>query len=128
MNDTMTERRPDKAEPKRTNPELVPDVDIRETDDIILVMADLPGVAPDQVSVTLEDDHLTLEGVATVPGLDKHQLVHAEFGTGDFRRAFTLSAEIDRDHIVARIKDGVLRLTLPKVHEARVRKIAVAAA
>ena len=128
MNDRMPELRPEQAEPKRTNAELIPDVDIKETDDTILVVADMPGVATDQASVTLEDDRLTLEGVATVPGLDKHKLIHAEFGTGDFRRVFTLSAEINRDQIVARIKDGVLRLTLPKIREARVHKIAVAAA
>lgn len=105
-----------------------PDVDIRETDEAIVIVADMAGVEPGRVNVTMDNDQLVLEGVGAVPGLESHRLIHAEFNTGDYKRTFTVSDEIDREHIVAHMKNGVLRLTLPKAREARVRKIQVHAA
>jgi HSP20 family protein len=59
---------------------------------------------------------------------ENHSIVHAEYDIGDYERAFTISDEIDRDGIAARVKNGVLRVTLRKAEKAKVRKIAIAAA
>ncbi len=116
------------AERTRNGRTYVPDVDITETDASIVVRADMPGVAPDRLSITLENNVLTIEGSAVLPGMDKHTLAYAEFGTGDFRRVFSISDEIDRNGITASMKNGVMNLVLPKAKEVQPRKIAVQAA
>lgn len=116
------------VEPTRENRVYAPDVDIRETADGIVLTADMPGVAAEGLNVTLENSVLTISGTATLPALDKHRLSYAEFGTGEYKRSFTLSDEIDRDGIKATIRNGVLKLELPKAKEAKARTIKVEAA
>jgi HSP20 family protein len=116
------------VEPTRTGRVYTPDVDITENSESIVLMADMAGVSAEGLNVSLENNVLTIEGSATLPALGKHRLAHAEFGTGEFRRAFTISNEIDRNAITASVKNGVLRLELPKATEARVRSIKVEAA
>ena len=102
-----------------------PEVDIIEQKEYMILLADMPGVDEKSVHVTLEKDILTIHGDVE-PELHKdHRLVISEYGVGDYERTFTLSNEIDRDNIKASMKDGVLRLTLPKAAAARTRKIPV---
>jgi len=103
----------------------MPAADIYETGDHIVVLADMPGVDENSVNITVEKNVLTIDGNVNEEVLQNHTLSYQEYGVGDYRRAFTLSAEVDRDHITATVKDGVLRLTLPKAEPAKAKKITV---
>lgn len=105
----------------------MPRADICETDDGIVVLADMPGVDEKTVDITLEKNVLTISGRVELEEPKKHNLVYAEYEIGDYQRVFTLSDEIDRDGITAVVKNGVLRLALPKAPQAKTRKIAVKA-
>ncbi len=102
-----------------------PDVDIIEGKDKIVVIADMPGVNENSVDITLDDNVLTIYGKVDWKAPDKMKLTHAEYGVGDYQRIFTISGEINREKIVANVKDGVLRLTMPKNDAPKMRKITV---
>lgn len=103
----------------------IPRVDIYETKDAIRLSADIPGADMDSIDVTLEKNILTIEAhVSTEKPVD-YDLTYAEYGIGDFQRRFTLSNEIDHNGIVAKVKDGVLNLTLPKIGPTEAKKISV---
>lgn len=104
---------------------MVPRVDVIEDAGGITLLADLPGVKKDALDVKVEGTSLTLEGriaLDTPPGLDG---VFAEVRASRYRRAFTLSSELDTAAIDAQLKDGVLRLRIPKVAQAQPRRIEV---
>jgi len=103
----------------------VPQVDIVESEDRILLVADLPGVDQDGVEVTLEKNVLTLRGTVKPHAPEGYSLAYAEYAVGNFERAFTVSNDIDRQGIEAVVKDGVLKLTLPKAKHAVMQKIPV---
>ena len=105
-----------------------PHVDIFETDDNIVITADIPGVDENSIDITLEKNVLSVEGYVEPAKPDGYNLAYAEFETGNYRRSFTLSDVIDQEHIEANVKDGVLNLTLPKAALAQARKNAVQAA
>ncbi len=115
------------AERTRAGLVFVPQTDIYETDDAIYVVCDVPGVAEDSIDITLENNVLTINGYVHPHRPDGYQLSYAEYRVGDYQRRFTLSDEIDKDGIEASLKDGVLRLRLPKAKPAS-RKIKVTAA
>ena len=102
-----------------------PDVDIIEGKDKIVVIADMPGVNESSVDITLDDNVLTIYGRVDWNIPDKMKLTHAEYGIGDYQRIFTISGEINREKIEANVKDGVLRLTMPKNDAPKMRKITV---
>ena len=106
-----------------TRPVFLPAADIYETRDNIVVLAEMPGVAPDGVDITLERRVLTIRGRSTTGEHTGYQRVYNEYADGDYERVFTLSENIDRDRIEATLKDGVLRLVLPKAESAKARKI-----
>lgn len=114
---------------ERTRPRKVftPEVDIIERKDNIVVIADMPGVDEKSVEVTLEKNILTIYGTVEPEIPEKHRLGLAEYGVGDYQRSFTLSDEVDRERIQARVKSGVLKLILPKAEAAKTRKISVLA-
>ena len=101
----------------------VPPADIYETRDKIIVLAEMPGVAPDGVDITLERRVLTIRGRSAGQEHTGYQRVYNEYADGDYERVFTLSENIDRDRIEATLKDGVLHLVLPKAETAKPRKI-----
>jgi HSP20 family molecular chaperone IbpA len=105
----------------------VPRADIYETGEAIVVVADMPGIDENSVEITLENNVLTINGYVEAMQPESHSLAYAEYEVGDYQRAFTLSDQIDRDGIEAVVKDGVLRLHLPKVAEAKKRKISIKA-
>ncbi len=115
------------AERTRDRLAFVPRADVYETDEAIVVVADMPGVDENSVDVTLENEVLTINGYVEPEYPEDHSLAFAEYQVGDYVRAFTLADTIDRDGIEATVKDGVLRLYLPKITEARMRKIAITA-
>jgi HSP20 family protein len=123
----IQEKEQAQVERTRSTTVYTPDVDILEKDDSIIVFADMPGADESGVDITLEKDVLSIYARVEPEVPEKHQLLHAEYGVGDYQRSFTISNEVDRDKIEARVKNGVLRLVLPKAKAAQTRKIAVQA-
>ena len=115
------------AERTRDRPAFVPRADIYETDEAIFVVADMPGVDESSLDITLENNVLTINGYVEPTPPEAYSLVYSEYREGDYVRSFRLSDEIDRSGIEATLKDGVLSLHLPKVKEARTRRISVKA-
>ncbi len=105
-----------------------PAVDIFETKDELVLVADMPGVPPDGVDVGLEGDELSIEGRVRSGEYDGLKPLYVEYGVGGYYRAFTLGEMIDREGIKAQMKNGVLVLRLPKAERARARRITVDAA
>jgi HSP20 family protein len=91
----------------------------------LVLEADLRGVAPDGVTIQLEDNVLNLTARVEPPVPAETRLIHKEYRRGDFQRSFILSDEVDRDRISAELENGVLRLTLPKAERAKTRPIEV---
>ena len=115
------------AERTRERQAFIPRVDIYETEDKICVIADMPGVAPESVDITLEKNVLTINGYVDFVQPEGYALAYAEYRVGDFTRSFSLSNEIDQEHIEANLKDGVLRLHMPK-QQPTSKKITVSGA
>jgi HSP20 family molecular chaperone IbpA len=113
------------AERTRTRRVFIPKVDIFETGDTIVLVADMPGVSEDGVDITLEKNVLTIRGYTDDRMHENFILAYSEYREGDYERTFALSDEVDRSKIEASIKDGVLQLTMPKAEEMRTRKIEV---
>ncbi len=114
---------------EQTRPGLVftPDVDIFETETAITLLADLPGVRAENLNIDLRDNTLTISAdISPVEGGDEEDIL-IEYETGKYYRQFSLSEVIAQEKIDAKLTDGVLRLTLPKVEKAVPRKITVAA-
>ena len=114
---------------ERTRPgkAYIPRVDIFETEDALVIVADMPGVDEKSIDIILEKNVLSLRGNVNFETPNDYSLAYCEYEVGDFERSFTLSDEIDRDNIEASISDGVLRVTLSKAGPAKTRKISVKA-
>ncbi|MGA7563488.1 MAG: Hsp20/alpha crystallin family protein [Desulfobaccales bacterium] len=119
---------PAKGERVRPGRVFLPAVDIFETPEALVMVADMPGVAADKVTVDLRDNHLVISGEVAAPLGQGETMVDQEYFTGDFIREFQLGSLINQAKIEAVMKDGVLRLVLAKVERAKPRKIAVKAA
>ncbi len=102
-----------------------PVVDIFETEKEMTLLADMPGVRVKDLSIDLRDNVLTLSGDVQSPEGEKEVEVLREYYIGKYFREFQISDIIDQSKIEAVFKDGVLRLTLPKVEETKPRKISV---
>lgn len=107
---------------------VLPPVDIFEDEAGFTVLADLPGVARDRLTVRVDGDSLLIEGAAQAPVGADMTLIYGEVLNPLYRRTFTLSRELDPGKIEAKLDNGVLRLTIPKAEEARPRRIEVALA
>jgi HSP20 family molecular chaperone IbpA len=105
----------------------VPQVDILETEQALLLVSDMPGVDEGAVDITVEKNILTIKGTVQGEVPAGYKLSYEEYRVGDYERSFTLPNEVDREGIQATIKGGVLELTLPKVKQAVTKKITVAA-
>lgn len=105
-----------------------PNVDILDAEGEILLAVDMPGVDEKSVDITLEKNVLTIHGAVEIDIPEKFRPAREEYCVGDYERKFTISQEVDSDGIKASVKDGVLRVTLPKSDKAKTKKIAVSAA
>ena len=114
-------------EQTRPGPVYLPAVDIFETENAITVLADMPGVKPDQLEIDLRENVLTLTGRATASAREKETDVLREYESGTFFRQFTLSESVYQAKIDAKLEGGVLRLELPKLERAKPRQITVRA-
>lgn len=120
------------SEIARTNPAppvermvFTPPIDIYETDDGLLLRADLPGVSLDTLELQVQDNKLTLFGRMQPSIPEGARLLHQEFETGDFLRSFILSDEVAHERISAKLNHGVLEVLLPKAPKAEPRRIEV---
>jgi HSP20 family protein len=105
-----------------------PATDVIETADRYEVTVNMPGVREQDMEATLENDVLTIRGHAESVQHPKMRLAYQEYASGDYRRVFTLTDHIDREHISATLKDGVLHVLLPKSEGGKAKKIAIKAA
>lgn len=112
------------GESTRDLPMFIPAADIFESRDSLRIVADMPGVSAENVSIDVHDNQLTIRGMVTLPD-EKETPLAREYGVGDYYRQFTLGRAIDQSKIEASIKDGVLTLTLPKADISKPRKISV---
>ena len=106
---------------------VLPAVDVFEDASGITVLADMPGVPKEQLELKVEGDALLVEGVVQPITPDGLEPIYAEVRVPRYRRSFTLSRELDSSRIEANLKDGVLRLRIPKQAHAQPRRIAVTA-
>ena len=104
---------------------MVPRVDVLEDETGITLLADLPGVPRDQLELRVEGDTLLIEGEVAPQMPEQLEPVYAEVRVPRYRRAFTLSRELDTSRIEAALKDGVLNLRIPKQAHAQPRRIEV---
>ncbi len=113
---------PERASDRRV---FTPRADIIENEHEFVVIADVPGADDKAVEITLERNVLTLRATPPMEQPEGFSLIYSEYAVGDFERSFVLSDQIERDGIEARVKDGVLRLHLPKSKAAKAQKIVV---
>lgn len=104
---------------------MVPRVDVLEDESGITLLADLPGVPRDQLELKVEGDTLLIEGTVAAPTPEQLEPLYAEVRLPRYRRAFTLSRELDTGAIQAQLRDGVLNLRIPKQAHAQPRRIEV---
>lgn len=106
---------------------LVPPVDVIEDEAGITVTADLPGVAKENLAIRVDGDTLTIEAPFSLGESQNMEPVYAEIRAAQYKRSFTLSRELDMTKIDAALKDGVLKLHVPKLEQAQPRRIEVKA-
>lgn len=109
---------------ERTDPTLLPPVDIIETDDAFALVADMPGVPPEGLDVLAERDALIVRGRAQ---RSTDEPDYQEFELGEYRRTFLLTEDLDTSGITATLRDGVLRVEIPKSEKMKPKKISVRA-
>jgi HSP20 family molecular chaperone IbpA len=102
---------------------LTPAVDIFESEAALTLVADLPGVPKDRLSLGIDKGVLTIEALA--PTLADEGALFREFGTTGYYRRFQLPDTLEFDKVAADLKDGVLTVRMPKAAKARPRKIEV---
>jgi HSP20 family protein len=103
----------------------LPTTDIYETPDSLTVVLEMPGVDKENVDVRVEDGVLNIEGRLDFSKYQGLQPLYTEYNIGHYARNFRVSSRIDHNKIDAEMKDGVLTLVLPKVEEAKPRRIQV---
>ncbi|HEX9282866.1 MAG TPA: Hsp20/alpha crystallin family protein [Gemmatimonadales bacterium] len=107
----------------------MPPVDVLEEADAIRIIAEVPGVKPEDVKISVENNVLTIQGTKEQVAEERTERVHRYERTyGAFERSFTLPATVDANNIKASYEHGVLTVTLPKVEKAKPRQIPVQAA
>lgn len=112
------------AENTFSEPAFSPPVDICESDTGLTLVADMPGVAPENLFIDLKDGVLTISG--KVDKADGNlKVLAAEYKEGDYYRQFALSEAIDQEKISAALKNGVLVLEMPKIAPVQPRRIVV---
>ena len=97
-------------------------MDIYESDKAYVLLADMPGVAPDGLEVLAEDDELVIQGRVNRPTVPPD---YQEFEFADYYRAFTLTEDLDATDVTATLRDGVLRVEIAKSRRAQPKKIPV---
>ncbi len=102
-----------------------PQTDIHESSDDLIITMDMPGVGKNNIDILLENSVLTITGNVDFTNYEGLKPIYTEYNVGNYTRSFNLSSEIDQEGISAKIEDGVLELTLPKIKEAVAKKIEI---
>ncbi len=102
-----------------------PLIDIYGAPDGLVLEADLSGASEGNLNIQLEDNVLSLHAKIPAPAPEGSRTLHEEYQIGDYYRSFILSDEVERTKISAELKNGVLRLTLPKAERAKTRRIEI---
>jgi HSP20 family protein len=118
----MTPATPRREALERTARTIAPRVDIYETETAYVVLADMPGVTADGLEVVAERDSLIVRGRVEPPPTPPD---YQEFELGDYYRAFTLTEDLETDRVTAALRDGVLRVEIPKSPRVLPKKIPV---
>jgi HSP20 family protein len=127
---TAMERRPENEatlDRARSNSVYVPNVDVLETPEELVLVADLPGSSSEHIDIRYEDGELTLHGKVNERNPGEVRTLLREYGVGHFNRVFTIGEQIDAEKIAAEYARGVLTLHLPKLEAAKPRTIKVKA-
>lgn len=119
-----------RAEPDEQNSQVdpvvfTPPIDIFETPEGLVLLADLPGVTLESLELQVQDNKLTLYGKVKPDLPTDARLIHQEYSLGHFLRSFILSDEVDHDRIAARLNQGVLEVVLPQLRKSEPRRIQV---
>lgn len=117
--------RPSAEAARSEEPTRIPAVDIYETEENVVLLADMPGVSDDGLDVTVEEGTLSIVGRVNDVQAPEMNVLYAEYRPLTYRRTFTLSSDLRTDGIEGTMRNGVLRLTLPKAEEAKVRRIPI---
>ncbi|MBK4739147.1 Hsp20/alpha crystallin family protein [Noviherbaspirillum pedocola] len=117
-----------KSAAKDTKQALIPPVDVIEDSTGITLFADLPGVPKDKLSLHLETNRLTIEGEMALDLPEQMESRFAEIDTPRYQRSFALSKDLDSDKATAELKNGVLRLHIPKAAHLQPRRIQISTA
>jgi len=104
---------------------ITPPIDIHEGPDGLILEADLPGATESSVTIQLEDNVLSLHAQVPSPAPEGARTLHEEYRIGDYHRSFILSDEVERSRITAELRNGVLRLNLPKAERSKTRRIEI---
>ena len=115
------------GEPTRSRRTFRPPVDIYETENSLMLVADVPGATAEGMTVTLERRALSVHAGVEDDSPEGHSLVYQEYEAGDFECQFTLAGDFDADRIEASLTNGVLRLLVPKAAQAQARTIQIKA-
>ena len=115
------------GEPTRSRRTFRPPVDIYETENGLMLVADVPGATAEGMTVTLERRALSVHARVEEDSPDGYSLVYQEYEVGDFECQFTLAGDFDADRIEANLTNGVLRLLVPKAAQAQARTIQIRA-
>jgi HSP20 family molecular chaperone IbpA len=102
-----------------------PPIDIYETQEGLVLVADLPGVSVKTLELQVQDNKLTLLGRVARPAPAGSRLLHKEYEEGDFLRSFILSENVDHERVTARLNNGVLEVVLPHAAKSAPRRIQV---
>jgi len=104
----------------------LPSVDVSETKNDLVVKAELPGMDPKDIDITLSDGHLMIKGQKRHEKEEKDEDYHSvERSYGSFVRAVHLPKEVKHDKISASYKNGVLKIVLPKSEEAKTKEVKI---
>jgi HSP20 family molecular chaperone IbpA len=121
MSETNIAQTPERPEA----PALQPPVDVIEDDGGITLYADMPGVPKEKLHVRIDAESLAIEGEIDLPIVKEMEASHVEVQSPRFQRAFTLGKELDGEKAEAEFRNGVLKLRIPKLEQAKPRRIEV---
>lgn len=121
----LTTRKENIVARRQDMPRVAPVVDIYENEDEILLQADMPGVTKEQVTINVDNGKLEISGIRKLQ--TKGTSTWQEFGDVEYRRIFSVPQSIDVGKVNAELKEGVLKLHLPKTEAAKPRTIQISA-